>query len=87
MSAYMSSTFNRKSWRNSVFLFMEGALMRTVVTRPVVGMAILVANGLLMGPAMRVTNDIPTRIVLLPVFFAVAGLGLALIYFGRDETS
>ena len=59
--------------------------MRTVLDRHVVGIAILVADVLLAGPAMRLTHDVATRIVLMPVFFAVAGLGLALMWLGRDD--
>jgi hypothetical protein len=61
--------------------------MRTAIDRHVLGILILVADWLLAGPAMRVMHDTPTRIVMLPVFFAVAGLGLALMYLGRDDTS
>jgi hypothetical protein len=60
--------------------------MRKAIDLHVLGILILVADVLVMGPALRGIHDIATRIVLLPVIFAVAGLGLALMYFGRDET-
>jgi hypothetical protein len=59
--------------------------MRTAVDRHVLGILIIVADLFLMGPALRGIHDIGIRIVLMPVVFAVAGLGLALMYLGRED--
>jgi hypothetical protein len=53
------------------------------ILRPILGWAIMMATGLVMGPALRLTDDIALRILMLPVFFALAGLGVALICSNR----
>jgi UDP-N-acetylmuramyl pentapeptide phosphotransferase/UDP-N-acetylglucosamine-1-phosphate transferase len=57
------------------------------VFRTALGYAIMLASVALAGPVLRLTDDIASRFVLLPVFLALAGLGLALIWFNRPESS
>lgn len=85
MERDISRTFNLESGSNSLLLFVESAFMRTAVDRHVLGILIIVADLFLMGPALRGIHDIGIRIVLMPVVFAVAGLGLALMYLGRED--
>lgn len=57
------------------------------VFRTALGYAIMLASVALMGPVLRLTDDIALRFVILPVFLALTGLGLALIWFNRPESS
>jgi hypothetical protein len=51
------------------------------------GYAIMLASVALMRPVLRLTDDIASRLVIVPVFLALSGLGLALIWFNRRESS
>ena len=57
---------------------MRGHEMRAL--RSLLGVAIMVAAVKLMGPALRLTDDLALRIIMLPFFLAVVGLGVALIW-------
>ena len=58
-----------------------------LLLRSVLGWAIMLATFALMRPALRLTDDIALRIIMLPVFLALMGLGLALVWFNRRESS
>ena len=55
--------------------------------RMALGYAILLASVALAPPVLRLTDDIASRFVILPVFLALAGLGLALVWFNGRESS
>jgi UDP-N-acetylmuramyl pentapeptide phosphotransferase/UDP-N-acetylglucosamine-1-phosphate transferase len=57
------------------------------VLRYFLGLAIMLAVPLLGGAVLRLTNDIALRFMILPVFLALAGAGLALMWFNRGEPS
>jgi len=64
---------------------MRGDEMR--VFRETLGYAIMLASVALPGRVLRLTDDIAARFMMLPVFLALAGLGLALAWFNRRESS
>jgi hypothetical protein len=47
----------------------------------------MLATVALMGPVLRLTDDLASRVIMLPVFLALMGLGVALIWFNRRESS
>ena len=55
--------------------------------RSVLGLGIMLATVALMGPVLRLTDDLASRVIMLPVFLALMGLGVALIWFNRRESS
>jgi hypothetical protein len=55
--------------------------------RSLLGLAVILVTFAVMGPALRLTDDIAARVIMLPVFLALMGLGLALIWFNRRESS
>jgi hypothetical protein len=55
--------------------------------RSVLGYGIMFTAAPLGRAVLRLTNDIGLRIVLLPMIFALAGAGLALVWFNRREPS
>ena len=57
------------------------------VFRVALGYAIMLAPVALAGPVLRLTDDIAARFMMLPVFLALSGLGLALVWFNRRESS
>ena len=57
------------------------------VLRYFLGLAIMLAVLPLAGAVLRLTNDIALRFMILPVFLALAGAGLALMWFNRGEPS
>ena len=57
------------------------------VLRQYLGLAIMLAVPPLGGAVLRLTNDIALRLILLPVFLALAGAGLALMWFNGREPS
>jgi ABC-type glycerol-3-phosphate transport system permease component len=58
------------------------------VLRMYLGVAIMFAAPVVMGPLFRLTNDIGLRFMLLPVLFAVVGVGFALMLFnGREDSN
>jgi hypothetical protein len=57
------------------------------VFRMALGYAIMLASVALAGPVLRLIDDIGSRFIVLPVFLALSGLGLALVWFNRRESS
>ena len=57
------------------------------VLRYFLGLAIMLAVPFLGGAVLRLTNDIALRFMILPAFLALAGAGLALMWFNRGEPS
>jgi hypothetical protein len=57
------------------------------VLRQCLGLAIMLAVPPLGGAVLRLTSDIALRLMLLPVFLALAGAGFALIRFNGREPS
>ena len=53
--------------------------------RSVLGLAIMLASLSLMGPVLRLTDDLALRFILLPLFLALMGVGLALMGINRDR--
>jgi hypothetical protein len=49
------------------------------ILRFCLGVAITVAVATLMGPVLRLTSDLALRLMLVPVFLALSGVGGALI--------
>lgn len=57
------------------------------VFRMALGYALMFASVPLAGPLLRLTNDFGFRLVILTLFLAVSGLGLALVWFDSRESS
>ena len=57
------------------------------VLRLYLGLAIMLAVPLFGGAVLRLTSDIGLRLMLLPVFLALAGAGWALMWFNGREPS
>jgi hypothetical protein len=51
------------------------------------GLAIMLAVPPVAGAVLRLTNDVALRFMLLPVFLALAGAGLALMWCNGREPS
>ena len=57
------------------------------VFRMALGYALMFASVPLGPPLLRLTDDFGLRLVILTVFLALSGLGLALVWFNRSESS
>lgn len=57
------------------------------VFRTALGYALMFASVPLARPLLRLTNDFGLRLVIVTVFLALSGLGLALVWVNRRESS
>jgi hypothetical protein len=63
----------------------ESEVTKMHFAKSLLGLVIILLVFGIMGPALRLTDDIALRVLMPPLFFALFGLGLALMYFNRGK--